>query len=58
MVEKVHQYTDEKNKCKNCFFYNTEQNVKKHLNSTKNKKGELCKKYETEYSTWYYLKMK
>ena len=57
-MEKVHSYNIEKNKCPNCKFFNTEQNIKKHLNSTKNKKGELCKKYQIEYSTWYYLKMR
>ena len=57
MVEKVHQYT-EKNKCFKCLFFNTEQNVIKHINSRKNKNGELCNKYKNTYSNWYYLKIR
>jgi hypothetical protein len=58
-MEKVHSYNIEINKCPNpnCFFYNSEFNVKKHLNSKRNKNGKLCEKYKTEYSSWYYKKI-
>lgn len=57
MVDKVYQYTDEY-KCPRCKFFNKPQNVKKHINSIKNKNGELCKKYENDYSRWWYLKIR
>jgi hypothetical protein len=58
MPEIVHTYLKNENKCFKCLFYNTEQNVRKHINSNKNKNGELCKKYQNEYSNWYYDKMR
>jgi hypothetical protein len=57
MTEKVHKYNDEINKCPNCRFFNSSQNVMRHINSIKNKNRELCKKYQTTYSRWYYSKM-
>ena len=56
-IEIVHTYLKNENKCPRCLFYNTEQNVRKHINSIRNKNGELCKKYQTKYNRWYYLKI-
>ena len=58
MPDKIHTYLKNENKCKNCKFFNTKQNVKKHINSTRNINGELCLKYQTEYSKWFYLKIR
>lgn len=56
--ELVHSYFDERFKCPKCNFYNRPQNVLKHINSVKNLNGKLCDKYKTEYSNWYYLKIR
>ena len=57
-IEKIHSYNKPENKCPRCNFFNTEQNVKRHLNSIRNENGDLCKKYQTEYNRWYYMKMR
>lgn len=57
MPEIVHTYLKSENKCPNCRFYNSPQNVLRHIHSSKNKNGEICKKkYQEQYSKWYYLR--